>query len=294
MTTLGVPKIVQTDNGTEFNLILKAIKDEMGFDGRTITPYYPQSNGCAEAHVKLAKSLLIKLAEDRLDEWDLFLPATQLAINSRVTKRTKSSPFSLMFGRPLNPFEDYSEVESNLLTTEELMKRHQVIHELVYPAIRANADASTVEVASDFEANHRILRDGLPVGSYVMKLNKDRTQKTQPHYTGPYKVLRKTTSGTYVLEDSTGNLLPKNATLSELKLISQAANEELGQVEYEVESILNHRDVGNQRSFYVKWRGYVKPTWEPLSNLGNCKKAIEEYLSRKGLLKNKRWHKSRK
>lgn len=294
MTTLGVPKIVQTDNGTEFNLILKAIKDEMGFDGRTITPYYPQSNGCAEAHVKLAKSLLIKLAEDRLDEWDLFLPATQLAINSRVTKRTKSSPFSLMFGRPLNPFEDYSEVESNLLSTEELMKRHQVIHELVYPAIRANADASTVEVASDFEANHRILRDGLPVGSYVMKLNKDRTQKTQPHYTGPYKVLRKTTSGTYVLEDSTGNLLPKNATLSELKLISQAANEELGQVEYEVESILNHRDVGNQRSFYVKWRGYVKPTWEPLSNLGNCKKAIEEYLSRKGLLKNKRWHKSRK
>ena len=50
----GIPKILQSDNGTEFvNQIMDELKNNCGFEQRTISSYYPQSNGAAENAVKL-------------------------------------------------------------------------------------------------------------------------------------------------------------------------------------------------------------------------------------------------
>jgi transposase InsO family protein len=288
MTTLGVPKIVQSDNGTEFNLILKAVKEQMGFDARTITPYYPQSNGTAESHVKLAKGLLIKLSASNLDEWDKYVSAVQMAINTRVTKRTRSTPFTLMFGRPLNPFHDYSQAESRILTEDDLVKRNQVLIDLIYPTIRDISDANNMVMQNEFNITHKTIAHSLPVGSLVMKLDKLRSKKTEPYYTGPFKVLRVTSSRTYVLEDPTGAILPKNATISELKLISTEATESLER-EYEVESVLNHRGQGVNREYLIKWKGYsaAANSWEPAANVTNSQRLINDYLGRRQLTKRK-------
>ncbi|KAL6046496.1 Integrase catalytic domain-containing protein [Balamuthia mandrillaris] len=54
--------IIQLDNGTEFvNTVLTTFKNLAGFDHCFISSYHPQANGAAESHVKLAKSLLLKL-----------------------------------------------------------------------------------------------------------------------------------------------------------------------------------------------------------------------------------------
>ena len=284
LTTLGVPKIVQTDNGTEFVNILGALKNELGFDRRLITPYYPQSNGAAEAHVKLAKSLLIKMCNGNIDEWDTFVPIVQMAINSRVSKRTRSTPFSLMFGRPFSSLQSYEMTRSELLTGEQLQERHRVLQQLVYPIMREVSDATNTVVAAAFDASHSVCSEGLPVGSLVMKLDKLRTRKTQPAYAGPYKIIQKTPNNTYVLEDSAGALLPRNATMSELKIISPSVSSEFGEKEFEVESILNHRGRANDREFFVKWQGFdsSQNTWEPLANLHNASRAVEEYYRRRG------------
>ncbi|GMF17720.1 unnamed protein product [Phytophthora fragariaefolia] len=58
---------------------------------------------------------------------------------------------------------------------------------------------------------------------------------------------------------------------------------EAGDDEYVVEAILDDRwpiSTGterNQREFYVKWRGYDDPTWEPVSNL-SCGGLLFDYL----------------
>src|SRR3989338_6727736 len=58
---LGVPRIVQSDNGKEFvNSVILQLKTQFGFKQRTITAYYPQANGAAENSVKLVKMLLKK------------------------------------------------------------------------------------------------------------------------------------------------------------------------------------------------------------------------------------------
>ena len=67
-----------------------------------------------------------------------------------------------------------------------------------------------------------------------------------------------------------------------------------GELEYEVESILAHRDVQVrrkrnrsrtpvlQRQYLVKWRGYDESnnTWEPESNCVNCQDKIAEHFAR--------------
>ena len=53
--------------------------------------------------------------------------------------------------------------------------------------------------------------------------------------------------------------------------------------EYEVETILNKRKLRSQDTEYlVKWRGYhvKKATWVPSSDLGNAKKAVQDFEER--------------
>lgn len=67
-----------------------------------------------------------------------------------------------------------------------------------------------------------------------------------------------------------------------------------GEMEYEVEAILAHRDVQVrrkrnrartpvlQRQFLIKWKGYDESnnTWEPEQNCSNCKDKVDEYYAR--------------
>jgi hypothetical protein len=52
--------------------------------------------------------------------------------------------------------------------------------------------------------------------------------------------------------------------------------------EYEVETILAHRDFGHNRAryFLLKWKGYEESTWEPERNLTNCDELKVEYEAR--------------
>lgn len=48
--------------------------------------------------------------------------------------------------------------------------------------------------------------------------------------------------------------------------------------EYSVEKILRERKGENGRpEFLIKWKGYAAETWEPLSNLTHCKRAMKAF-----------------
>ena len=52
-----------------------------------------------------------------------------------------------------------------------------------------------------------------------------------------------------------------------------------GAQEYEVETLLAHRQQGQQRQYLVKWKGYDAShnTWEPARNLVNAEESLKEY-----------------
>ncbi|KPJ18498.1 Transposon Ty3-I Gag-Pol polyprotein [Papilio machaon] len=131
----GVPEIVRTDNGTQFKGKFKQFSEVYNFNHVTSSPYFAQSNGCAEAGVKIAKNLLNKNA-------DMYLA---LLVYRNTPNETGFSPSELMFNRkmreilPMYPgnLNNKVEIDNNLFrdqrncnkgkTADNYNKRHRVI-----------------------------------------------------------------------------------------------------------------------------------------------------------------------
>ena len=52
-----------------------------------------------------------------------------------------------------------------------------------------------------------------------------------------------------------------------------------GEDEWDVEKIITHRGKGQGMRYLVKWLGYPdsENTWEPITNLTNCRQLVREY-----------------
>ena len=137
--TIGVPKILQSDQGKEFiNQILHAMTRLIGVEQRFITPYNPRADGKVERSIRTVIDTIHKLMRGASIYWPTFLPFVQLAYNNKVQELTRSTPFSLMFGRILNEMKDYTGVQITPISSDDLLawKEHfDKVHALIYPAI---------------------------------------------------------------------------------------------------------------------------------------------------------------
>jgi len=271
----GFPRIMQSDNGTEFkNSLMHEISKNLGIDRRYSTPYHSQGNGASESEVKTALNTLRKMGKSDTHDWDRFLPMVQLAINYKIRNRTNSAPFSLMHARKLNLHSKHSSEKEDAsgmldaLSLPELEARIEKMNTIVFPAIKARTNKILELQSSKYDEKNMII--DIDEGTPVMVKLPYRSNKLAPIYEGPFTVVRKTQGGTYVLKDETNELLHREYVPSELKVVSideKAIEDEI----YEVEAIRDHRgDVGH-REYLVKWAGYGERanTWEPPSSFNN-------------------------
>ena len=89
----GIPLCCRTDGGPQFRTPFENYCREKGIIHETSSPYNPQSNGHAEASVKIAKHLLLKSPGSNF-------PAA-LAAWRNTDRETKPSPNELMFHRKI-------------------------------------------------------------------------------------------------------------------------------------------------------------------------------------------------
>ncbi|EIE87751.1 hypothetical protein RO3G_12462 [Rhizopus delemar RA 99-880] len=249
----GFPRIIQSDNGTEFrNSLMSHISKNLGIDRRYSTAYHPQGNGSSEASVKIAMNTLRKMIQSNGRDWNHYLPIVQLCINRYIKNKTLSSPFSLMYARRVNMPDDYANkkypIPNDLMTVEELEERVKHMEEIVFPAIL------------------------------------ERTQKINEEYS-PYTVVRKNRGGSYELKDEQNELLHRNYTPSELKVVNMDESN-IENEYYEVEEIRDHRGPIGHREFLVKWAGYGERanTWQKASDFTDPT-IIEKYWDKQDELK---------
>jgi len=251
---IGFPKIIQSDNGTEFvNAISRMMNEKLKIEHRLSTPYHPRSNGAAERFVRSLKETIRKQLDGRQDTWDDCLPLIQLQMNARVASLHNSTPFSLFFGRSFAGLTDFSSAESHLMTQDELEKRLEYLTDLVFPAVAEKSADTQRKMIDKFNRTHRILE--FPPGSFVMAREELPDGKLSPKYQGPYKVMKRTSNGTYILLDKTKNELARNYAPEQLKLVTQALDAPSDE-SYEVESILGHRLTEGGMVYQVKWKGF--------------------------------------
>ena len=271
--TFGLPKTIQSDNGPEFvNEVIRILVQLTGIDHRFISPYNPRADGKVERSIGTVMSIIKKMLHGTDKDWPLFVPFAQLSFNHKIAALTGSSPFSLMFGRAFNDVKDYTGLPAGAEPTQidiDNWKAHQEkILSVIYPALEARIHVSKQAMITRLNKHRRVLMAGaIPNGAVVMLIDKNRLNKFEPKYVGPYYVIRRARNGAYVLRDTSGDMLDRHVPADQLKLVSRKPRPvDVENQTWEVQEILEHRGEPGRYEYRVKWKDYNDRTWEPASS----------------------------
>ena len=240
-------------------------------DHRYISPYNPRCDGKVERAIGTTTGTIKKLLHGSNKHWPLFVPFAQLCFNQKVSSLTKSTPFSLMFGRRFNELKDYStEIEYEVMDVKHWKDYQHKILSIVYPTLSEKIKLSKDKMIQSLNKHRRtLLENGIPPGATVMLVDQLRQDKFEPKYVGPYTVIRRSRIGQYVLRDSTGDILDRHVPADQLKLVSKKIrNIDKQKQIYEVEHIITHRGEPNNYEYLVNWKNYDQSlaTWEKQSS----------------------------
>jgi hypothetical protein len=170
------------------------------------------------------------------------------------------------------------------MSEEDLLKRVDYMTQLVFPAISDGVQVRQKALEKRFRAG--VKNNPFPDGSYVMVKDPKYVNMLQPKWDGPFKVVRRTQGGSYVLEDLTGELIESDCAPSRMKLVQREPVEDDSNI-YEIQQILNHRPVKgreNEMEYLVRWKGYSPEhdSWVPFTNFFETA-IIEKYRRRRGI-----------
>jgi hypothetical protein len=280
-SNFGLPKIIQSDNGSEFvNKLIKALVAATHMDHRLTTPYYPQANGRVERTVRTALNSIKKQLMGCNTSWAQYVPLTQLAINLQVSTKTQASPFTLMFGRPFAGLSDFRRAKVEDLSPEKRLQYLEFVHNIIYPVVHSKHISLATQRQEMLDRNRKLIHTPIPPGTEVLLKNEYKKNKLDPLFVGPLTVVRCNKGEAYTLRSMDGSILPRDTPPSKLKVLSDLYNGADNE-HYEVDAILNHRIVKGSYQYLVRWRGYDPSydTWQPADTFDDLT-IIQEYWKR--------------
>ena len=283
---IGLPRILQSDNGPEFtNDVLRCVVKLTGIEHRFISPYNPRADGKVERSIGTVTSIIKKMLHGTSHHWPHFVNFAQLSFNNKISSLTGSSPFSLMFGRSLNPIRDYTASPSDSpefvpISLDDWKEHQEKILSIIYPAVSDRIKSGKDKMLHSLASKRKLLLPtSIPEGSTVMLKDPHRTNKFEPKYIGPYTIIRRARNGAYVLRDGTGDILDRHVPADQLKIIFKGKRQVNPEDEvFEINKILDHRGEPGHYEYLVRWKGYQEDqdSWEPQSSFQDFK-VIESY-----------------
>ncbi|KAG1001383.1 hypothetical protein G6F63_010568 [Rhizopus arrhizus] len=147
------------------------------------------------------------------------------------------------------------------MTIKELEERVNYMENVIFPAINERTQKINEEYSKRY--NDKNILVNIPNGTHVMVRLNSRSGKLAPLYEGPYTVVRKNKGGSYELKDEQNELMHRNYTPSELKIV-HIDESNIEDEYYELEDIRDHRGPSGNREYLVKWAGYGERanTWQ--------------------------------
>ncbi len=265
--------------------------------------FHPQSDGQTERANRTLEEILRHYVAPAQDDWDKILAAAEFAINNAWHPSIDSIPFMLNHGQhPRTPFD--------IPLTRHVpgggrVPAAQRFHGSMSEHLARAKDALRAAQSRQAKYANQSRRDmRYQIGDEVflstkhlaLKVPRDGTPKLMPKWTGPFAVSEVVNEVAYRLQ------LPANLKIHDVFHVSllkpflsdgryQAPPPPIsvdGELEYELECILNHRDHrvgrGSYRQYLVSWvnQGAHGNTWEFESDLTNCEEELRRYWHSQG------------
>jgi hypothetical protein len=287
----GMPQELITDRDPRFTgKFFAEICRLLGVKQCLSTAYHPQSDGHTERMNRVLEDMLRHYVNPRGTDWDEFLPAVEFAVNSAWQESVRAAPFFLNYGRhprgPAGPRvqSDVPQARDMRVRLQQALKDAKSCLSAAQSRQKAYADRHRQPL--DFEVGDNVL-----LSTQHARLSAVGCKKLLPKWIGPFKVLARVGEVAYRLKlpprlkwHGVFHVSLLRAYVDSGTVTPPPLPEVIeGEVEYVVESILNHRVVGGQkrpqRQYLVKWEGYGPEhnSWEPETHLVRCEEAIAEY-----------------
>ena len=291
----GLPRVLISDRDPRFvSEIYRQMCKRFAIKRAMSSAYHPQSDGQTERVNRTLEQMLRPYIQTNEAEWESLLPAMELAYNCTTHTSVGLSPFEVMIGE--NPIRAQ---DLDLIEDLEPMCSPPMTKVFTQLVDRAVGHILRAKYQQKLYADNTRRPVEYKVGDEVWVSTKNlpplsACSKFEPRFRGPFPIIEKIGKVAYKLKlPLTLNCHPVFHVSLLLKdkprepQMQHAEDEEddsesgMGRMkDYEVEAILNHRDVRGRREYLIKWRGYPSEdaTWEPASNLDNCSKLLRAYL----------------
>lgn len=203
-STFGLPKIVQTDQGTNFlSKLFTQVLKSLAISHRYSSAYHPESQGALERFHQTLKSMLRKYCMDVGKDWDDGVPLVLFAVRETIQESLGFSPAELVFGHTVRgPLKVLKE---KMLNTEASPKSNVLdfvcrfrerLHKACSLAKESLAVAQT-NMKKNFDKK-ACVRSFQP-GDEVLVLLPLPGSALSARFSGPYPVLKKVSETDYVV-----------------------------------------------------------------------------------------------
>ena len=210
VTQFGCPRRLLTDGGPQFVAdITREFCSKYNIDKTVSTAYHPQSNGVAEAFMKVLGHSLSILTKYRAANWDLYCSTVAFAYRTAIHPGTNNTPAYLTFGfDPKLPVDCDVVEDTRNEDTGERLRQLAIWRKVAKARLQVEPDANTLRRTTR-------IRPGMLV---VYKLNVQEAKETTAHkllprFSTPWRVIRQlNNSVTYEI---------RNVERGETKLINR-------------------------------------------------------------------------
>jgi hypothetical protein len=295
----GLPDTIISDRGSQF---ISAFWDELttrlGIDARLSTADHPETDGQTERRNAVIEQYLRAYVTYLQDDWSDWCPMAEFTGNNAPAESTSVTPFLANYGQhPRMGFEVPTGQRRPPLQKIQADEANKFVDRMTELQSLLRDEMTWAQSLQQEYANRK--RDPAPayqVGDRVWLDARNiitirPSKKLDWKKLGPYEITKVVSSHAYRLElpptIKIHNVLPVSrltpVTPEHVALPGQLnppppAIEVEGEIEYDVEAILDSRMNKRRRQFeyLVRWTGYSDPTWENATDLDRTV-AVERY-----------------
>ncbi len=202
MSTFGIPKVIQSDQGSNFmsKQFSKALR-QLRVDHNISSAYHPQSQGVLERFHQTLKSLLRSYCVELDADWEEGLPWMLLAIREVIQESLGFSPNELVFGHVVRgPTAVLAEGWRMSKPSENIADYVNGFRRRLYEAralAKKKLSKSQIKMQQHFDRKAK-LRE-FQVGDQVLALLPLPANPFQAKFTGPYSVVKRFSNNNYLL-----------------------------------------------------------------------------------------------